>query len=181
MCLRCLVTLSQRARSTPSGWSTKRRSVSFLGFSRATRSISPSSSDSCCLISCSVGSVMPGVCRFSGSGRKKSGPGPLLNAHRTEKLGTSIARSGHRSACFFPQAVDLPQDRLCDLFLGGDRDLGLGLGPYQRRRVALALEADLGVGDVVEDDQVGALALKLAAGALDRAAFVLRRFGGEAD
>ena len=48
----------------------------------------------------------------------------------------------------------------------------------QRYRVVGALEADRRVGDVVEDDQVGALALELAAGPADGVSPV---FGGEAD
>jgi hypothetical protein len=68
---RCLVTRSQSARSTPAGWSMKRRSDSVAGCSSATRSSSASSSLSCCWM-LSLRSAMPGL------GRKKSGPGPLL-------------------------------------------------------------------------------------------------------
>ena len=57
-------------------------------------------------------------------------------------------------------------------------DLALAAGLDQGDRVALGLEADLGVGDVVEDDHVGALALELVAGALQAPPPCL---GGEAD
>ena len=71
------------------------------------------------------------------------------------------------------------QDRLGDLVLGGDRHLGLGSLADQGDGVALALEADLGIGDVVEDDQVGALARELPRARSTAAPAAV--LGGEAD
>src|SRR6187551_3904525 len=125
-----------------------RRSASVLGFSRATRSISGSSPESCCCSSCSVGSFMPGVVACdSPLGVKKVGQAHFSKRIGTEKLAISIALLTRRPARIFPQPVDLVQDRLGDLLLGGDRDLALPLGRDQGHRIALALEADLRIGD----------------------------------
>src|ERR1700754_1828365 len=145
-----------------------------------------------------------------GSGRKKSGPGPLLDCAiqiGTEKLVASIAclrARPKRPVCGVvggftgvasslagrlrrvtvaragggAEAVDAVEDRLGDGVLGGLRDPLLVGGGDQEDLVLGALEADRRVGDVVEDDHVGALAVELGAGAADRVAPVL---GGEAD
>ena len=125
------MTLSQSARSTPPGWSMKSRSPSVPGCSRATRSS----------LAVEVGQLLLNVLLEVGHtwvrGRKKSGPGPLLDTrHGTEKLVASIARSAARPACFRPQAGDLVQDRLGDDVLGVDRHLGLAVGGDQGDRVA---------------------------------------------
>src|ERR1700754_2293918 len=118
-------------------------------------------------------SVIPGVWA-----EKKWARPTSQHAHGTEKLVASIARSATRPACFRPQADDFVQDRLGNGVLGVDRHLGLAPGGNQGDRVAIALETDLGIGDVVEHDQVGPLALELATGALGRLPPVL---GREAD
>src|SRR5207248_11250455 len=77
-----------------------------------------------------------------------------------------------------PQLVDPIEDRVGDRLLGVDRELVLVLGVDERDRILLRLEADLGIGDVVEDDQVGALAHQLVACPARPPDAVL---GGEAD
>src|ERR1700761_5855781 len=76
------------------------------------------------------------------------------------------------------ETVDPVEDSVGDGVLGGLRDLLLVGGGDQEDLVLGAVEADRRVGDVVEDDQVGALAGQLGAGPVDRFAPVL---GGEAD
>ena len=146
------------------------RSDSLPGCSTATTSSSESSSVSCCL------DVLLEGLSYAGSGRKKSGPGPLLDTAGTKKLELSIARSCAASGCGARSTRSRIESAIASF--DGLRDGGLAGRVDQRDRVLLALEADRRVGDVVEDDQVGALALELGAGALDASLAVL---GGEAD
>ena len=68
------------------------------------------------------------------------------------------------------QRLDPVEDRLRDLLLGGERNL-VSSPPARRSaspRCSALSKPISGSRDVVEDDQVGALALELLAGALDR-------------
>ena len=94
-------------------------------------------------------------CRFTGGRRSLAG---CLRGVAARRLGDG------------PEAVDAVEDRLGDGVLGGLRDLLLVAGGDQQNLVLGALEADRRVGDVVEDDQVGALA-----GELDRKSVVWER------
>ena len=88
------MTRSQSARSTPSGWSMKRRSDSPPGCSMATRSSSESSSVSCCWMSAWIGHL---VAYSLFRAVKKVGKAHFSTTAiqiGTEKLAASIARRG---------------------------------------------------------------------------------------
>ena len=109
-------------------------------------------------------------------GEKKVGQAHFSVLTRVEKAWLSIARSF--ASLGSPQCVD--PSRIASAIASFEA-CGTAVSPCrvdQGHRVLLALEADRRVGDVVEDDQVGALALELLAGPLDASLAVL---GGEAD
>src|SRR3954451_7859642 len=76
------------------------------------------------------------------------------------------------------QALDLVENRRGDLSLWPPSYLPLAFREDDRDLVLLAVEADVGAGDVVDDDGVEALARELRASALDGPVAVL---SGEAD
>src|SRR3954467_13106960 len=77
-----------------------------------------------------------------------------------------------------PQGLDRVEHRRRHRAFGSARHGALVGGGDDFHLVVLDVEADVGARDVVDHDRVQALALELAAGALDRALAVL---GGEAD
>src|SRR3954471_22469315 len=76
------------------------------------------------------------------------------------------------------QALDLVEDRRRDLRFRRAADLALTIRQHDRDLVLLAVEADVGAGDVVDDDGVEPLPGELRAPALDGPVAML---GGEPD
>ena len=72
-------------------------------------------------------------------------------------------------------ALDPIQPRRCNRPLRGTCDTRLVGGADNHDRIVVCVEADRGVGDVIEDDQVDAFAFEL----LTRAGDVFGIFGGE--